>query len=138
MRKPDPKIQTLTTLELFSDCDRTQLSMIAGLADIATVPAGTALVTEGRPGTQCLVIVDGFVAVTANGQPLGTLGRGDVFGELSLLTGARRNATVTALTPLTILALDPRSFSELLRGVPAVQARIHAMAANRTLLSPAR
>lgn len=138
MRKLDPKIQTLTRLELFSDCDRTQLAMIGRLADITTVPAGTVLMTQGRPGTQCLVIVDGFATVTANGEPVATLGRGEVFGELSLLTKAPRNATVTAITPLTILALDPRSFSELLRAVPAVQARIQATATSRTLVSPAR
>lgn len=138
MRKPDPKIQTLMGLELFSGCDRTELALIAQLADITTVPAGTVLVTEGRPGTQCLAIVDGFATVTANGQRVAMLGRGEVFGELSLLTREPRNATVTATTPLTILALDPRSFSELLRAVPAVQARIRATAASRTLAASAR
>lgn len=138
MRRADPKIQTLARLQLFSECNRTELDLIAQLGDITTVPGGTILVTQGGPGTECMVIVDGFATVTANGQRLATLGRGEVFGELSLLTGAPRNATVTATTPLTVLVMHPSSFRGMLQAVPAVQARVQATAASRTLVAPAR
>lgn len=127
----DSKATQLRALEVFRDCRNDEMTWVSRLGDLATVPAGSVLVREGRPGTQFLVVVDGQATVTRAGAWLASLGRGDFFGEVSLLTGRARNATVTAVTPLTVLAFEPRGFAELLRRAPRAHHRITAAGQRR-------
>lgn len=121
---PDPKLETLRSLPLFRDCSRSQLELVARLADLTTVPVDTEVVTEGGSATQSLIIVAGRAVVTRGHEVIATLGPGELVGEAAVLRSCRRGATVTTSTPMTVLAFDPRSFRELLRSVPSVRARI--------------
>jgi CRP-like cAMP-binding protein len=71
------------------------------------------------------------VHVERNGKKIATLGPGAYFGELSLLDKGPRTATVTALTPLTVLVLGPREFSGVLDEVPELAHKLLATLAAR-------
>lgn len=110
----DPKIALLREVSLFSACSDTELAHIASLADEAELPEGRVLCQEGRPGAECFVVVAGKARATLGGEEIAVLGPGAIVGEMALLDRRPRSATVTAITPMDVLVLDPRSFSGLL------------------------
>lgn len=118
------KVQLLKNVSLFSACTSKELSRIASLAEEVRVPAGTTLTAEGKPGREFFAIADGQAKVMLRGKKLAALGPGSFFGEMSLLDQAPRAATVTALTDMTLLVLDARSFSTLLDQAPSVARKI--------------
>lgn len=120
----DPKLDRLEAIPLFAGCTRRELRTIGHLGDLATREAGTVLIQQGGWGGETFVIVDGTVSVSRDGRELATLGPGDVVGEIAVLAGGRRTATVTAETPVEVLAFDPRAFKSLLAVAPAVTRRM--------------
>jgi CRP-like cAMP-binding protein len=72
------------------------------------------LCREGQAGHQFFVVVEGQARVTMREREIATLGPGGFFGEMSLLDGGPRIATVTAATPMKLLVLDRREFRHLL------------------------
>lgn len=113
--------------------------LAAQLREEAYAP-GAAVVVEGNAGDRLYLVADGDAEVSAadpgSGQPipLAVLHAGDLFGELALLLPAeRRQATVTALTPLRLLALERGRFDALLAAYP--HARAALLDASRTLLT---
>jgi CRP-like cAMP-binding protein len=77
------------------------------------------------------VVVDGKVAVERGGKRIAVKGPGDFLGELALVTGRPRTATVTATTPLRALVVDGLSFDRLLRDVPAIAEKVNRAVAER-------
>jgi CRP/FNR family transcriptional regulator, cyclic AMP receptor protein len=118
MRKKDDRITQLRSIELFDACPERELTTIAGLVYETTVPEGRVLCKEGDFGREAFVIVDGQAEVSKGGAILAKLGPGDVCGEMALLDGDRRSATVTALTPMTVLVISVREFESLLHSAP--------------------
>jgi CRP-like cAMP-binding protein len=116
---------------LFAPATRRQQHQIAGLADDIEVPAGTRLTVQGRYAREFFVIADGYAEVRRDGELLATLGPGEFFGELGLLEGYARTATVVAATPMRLLVLAGREFRRLLDVVPAVAAEVEATAGAR-------
>jgi CRP-like cAMP-binding protein len=104
----------LRSIPLFATCNEKQLTQIDALVDECEVEAGETLTVEGKIGRETFVIASGEAVVTRNGTQLAVLGPGEFFGEMAVLQGRERIATVTARTPMKLLALDPRSFSRLL------------------------
>lgn len=99
---------------LFSECTDDELERIAALAQPARVPAGHVVVREGDPGGEFYVIVDGTGRVSVDGRPVADLGPGSFFGEMALLDGGDRLATVTAQTEMDLLVLHRDEFNEML------------------------
>src|SRR5262249_774725 len=94
----------------FTRFNEKELRRVAELARIVDVPAGTAVTQIGEPGNSFFVIIDGTVAVRT---PVGTgaqLHPGEFFGEMSLLDGEPRSATIVATTDLRLLVLHPSPF----------------------------
>jgi hypothetical protein len=86
-----------------------------------TVPAGTAVVTEGEPGDRFYVVAEGTVEVLMGGEPVRRLGGGAWFGELALLHDVPRTATVVAVDDLVLWAVRREEFLGVVAGVgPAV------------------
>lgn len=108
------KHEMLAGLPIFEGCPTKELRAVSPLFDVLTVAAGAVLVREGTPGLECFFVVDGRARVTLRGDVLGEVRPGDAVGELALLDASPRAATVVAETAMTLLTLDPRSFSELL------------------------
>ena len=121
MLRKDAKIELLKNVPLFSQCNKRQLASIASLADLISVPAGTQLITEGRPGLEFMVIVEGGGEVRRKGRKIDTLAPGDFIGEMALITGGPRNATVRTTTETSLLAVTGRQFWTLLEQAPGIQ-----------------
>ena len=121
MLRRDAKIELLKNVPLFSQCNKKQLASIASLADLISVPAGTQLITEGRPGLEFMVIVEGGGEVRRKGRKIDTLAPGDFIGEMALITGGPRNATVRTTTHTSLLAVTGRQFWTLLEQAPGIQ-----------------
>lgn len=117
-------LEHLATIRLFSSCSQRDLTKIARATDELTVPAGRVLVEQGGSGREAFVIVSGEASVSINGNKVVTLGAGKHFGELALLDGGPRTATVTALTDLTVLVIHQRAFLSLIDEVPGLARKI--------------
>jgi MFS family permease len=95
------------------------------------VAAGIAVVRQGDSGDRFYVVDSGTVAVEADGREVARLGPGECFGEIALLHGAPRMATVTALHPVRLYALDREDFLAVVTGSPRVAQQVRRFAASR-------
>jgi small-conductance mechanosensitive channel/CRP-like cAMP-binding protein len=100
-----------------------QIGDLAGRCAPAAFAAGHTLIAQGDVGASMFVILEGAAAVVVVGaagieQEVNTLATGDIVGEMSLLTGAPRNATVRALTPLRVLEIRKEAIGGLLAASP--------------------
>ncbi|HET6379999.1 MAG TPA: cyclic nucleotide-binding domain-containing protein [candidate division Zixibacteria bacterium] len=114
----DEKLELLSRVPLFSACDGRHLERIGMLADEVDVPAGKVLMRQGESGTDMMIVVRGRVGVERDGQRLNTLGPGEFFGEIALVDGGPRTATVTAEEPTTLLVLPRREFHTVMDEFP--------------------
>lgn len=123
----------LRDLDLFSEASRSELAVIAKQLTRLKVKAGRVLVREGGLGNEFMIMVSGMAEVTQGGRSIATIGRGDLVGEMALLqpVGARRNATVTAVTDAEIYAGSPSEFRRILEASPSVAAKVHRMIESR-------
>ncbi|WP_019877783.1 cyclic nucleotide-binding domain-containing protein [Sporichthya polymorpha] len=122
--KRDARIDAIADLEIFAGLDRRQLAKIASLSTQVTLPEGSVLCRRGERGREAFVLVEGSVAVCVEDQALAVLRPGAVFGEMSLLDGKPRVATVTATSQVSVLVISPLELASLLEAVPAVRSRI--------------
>ena len=125
------RVDLLRRVGLFSSCSRKELKEVASLTTPVEATEGEVLAREGKPGSELFVIASGSAKVTLRGKDLATLYPGDAFGEMALLDGGPRGATVTAETPMSLYVLGPREFSTLLEAVPAIGRKILASLARR-------
>jgi CRP-like cAMP-binding protein len=114
----DAKRDALASLEIFRHCTTDELDVLAQVSTRLDLPAGQVLCRQGDIGFEFFVIAEGEVAVGVDGHRVATLGRGNFVGEQSLLEHSRRNATVTALTPLSVYVFNLGEFSVLLHDAP--------------------
>jgi CRP-like cAMP-binding protein len=113
-------VETLSRVPLFEELDAAELRSIADSMHEANVPAGATVTAEGGPGDGFFVIGSGEAEVTIEGEPRATMSAGDYFGEIALLLGSNRTATVTATTDLRCYALTPWVFRTLVEGNPSI------------------
>lgn len=121
----------LSGVPLFSACSRRDLHRLAGAADEVRVEAGTELTREGSIGREAFVIVEGTAAVLKDGQEEAVLGPGDHFGELALLDGGPRTATVTATSDMVLLVLSKPAFNAVLDEIPTLAHKLLVSLAHR-------
>ena len=114
----DDRIDRLEEVNLLAGCSRKRLRAIAKISEVIEVPAGTVLARLGDPGEEFFLILDGSAHVEVSPRKRSRLGPGQYFGEMSLLDGGPRSATVVADTPLRLLVIKRRNFSTLLREAP--------------------
>jgi CRP-like cAMP-binding protein len=82
------------------------------------VPAGATILREGEQGTTLFVVVDGIVDVLVGTAQVATIGPGGIVGEMAVVTGQPRSATVVARTRAWLAPIDERQFAHLLRHTP--------------------
>ena len=121
----------LKKLPLFEDLPHRDLERIAMWADEVDVAEGKHLIEQGAFGHEFFVIEDGTAEVTHDGTVIAELSRGDYFGELALLEHQRRQATVTATTPLRVVVMFQREFEAMEHEMPEVAERVRATVARR-------
>jgi len=122
----DPAIDALKPN--FTDQELTEL---AQLATPVEVEAGTQLTVEGDLGRQAVIIVKGTATVRRNEAFIAQVGPGDMVGEIALLSGEPRTATVVADTDATVYALSANEFASLMHRCPALERRLAANAVRR-------
>jgi uncharacterized protein YhbP (UPF0306 family) len=102
---------------VFGALPEQQADAIAGRLGRATVPAGTIIVRQGGPAEKFFIIVDGMVEVIredgGSERVVATLGPGEFFGEVAILRDMPRTATVRAVTAVSLLTMDDRTFRSL-------------------------
>ena len=113
--------------------DEREIDMLASRARFLSYPAGATPIEEDGPGHSMFVIVKGRVRVTVAGEAetVATLGPGDIVGEMSLLTGARRSATVTATEPVEVIEVNKQALAHVLAQSPTLVARFVEMLTRR-------
>ncbi len=120
-RKAD--LDQLARVPLFSACDDRALAALDRLVERYDAADGEVVVREGEPGTALYVLVDGTAVVDRGGAPVAVLGEGQYFGELAVLDGGPRNATVTMTAAGRVLVVQQRELFALLDD-PAVARRL--------------
>jgi CRP/FNR family cyclic AMP-dependent transcriptional regulator len=129
----DPR-QTLKSTPFFSEVlDDKELNLLAAHAHFVSYPKGATPSEEDAPGHAMFVVVSGEAEVTVMGDktPVARLRAGDIFGEMSLLTGARRSATVTAVTPLETIEVSKQALAHVLEHSPDLVDRFVQMLSRR-------
>jgi CRP-like cAMP-binding protein len=105
----------LAEVALFSKCTARERRAVARHAQIVEVPAGTDLVVEGEPGDALFVILGGHAVIRKDGVEVNRVGPGSYLGELAILDGEPRAATVTSTTDVRVAVIGVRMFRTLLR-----------------------
>ena len=118
--RKNAKVKLIKSVPLFSSCSKKELEAIASQADELVVPAGKTLTKEGARGREFMVIVDGAADVRKKGRKINTLGSGDFLGEIALISGGPRTATVTTTSDVDILVLTDRAFRQLTKQMPSI------------------
>jgi CRP/FNR family transcriptional regulator, cyclic AMP receptor protein len=127
----DEKIDLLRTVPLFAELGNRELERISTLADIVDLPADRPLMTQGQHGAQMFILVSGRARVERDTQPINEVGPGEVIGEIALLDGGPRTATVTLTEPSRLLVLARREFQALMDEFPDIRLRVLEAVARR-------
>lgn len=121
---------TLLASPLAETASHDELRQLDRIGTIVPVSAGRRIIAEGAVGRECFVVLDGEFAVEST-VARGTLGAGDVAGELALMTGRRGSATVEASSDAAVYAFNRREFAALFDAAPRLRARVVAGARDR-------
>jgi CRP-like cAMP-binding protein len=125
------KQDLIQTIPLFSDASRRELEELARIADVIDLPAGKRLMREGDRGREFFALLEGTADVTRRGQLLSTLGPGDFFGEIALVSRVPRTATVVTTSPAQALVIAEQSFERMLQLDPDIRLRVLGSLAER-------
>lgn len=120
----DHKVELLRQVRLFQGLSRKDLATVARAAKEVSYAAGRDITTQGRGGTGFHVIVEGAANVIINGRTQQRLGPGDHFGEIAVIDGGPRSATVTAESEVRTLALTTWEFRPLLQENPHIAIKL--------------
>lgn len=121
----------IAQIPMFSTCTKRELTVIARAAKEVTHREGAVIAREGQRGLGLFVILDGRCSVTIGGLHKATLGPGDFFGEIALLDGGPRTATVTALTDVRLAGITEWVFRGLLQEHPGIAVKTLESVAGR-------
>ena len=110
-----PKLDSmLAAVPLFEGLSKRQLKQVAKLATLVEHPQGTTIVKQGGPGESLMAVISGEAKIQVNGKTVGRVLPGDHFGEISLLDGGARSASVISATPVTLLRIPHEDFLKAL------------------------
>ena len=115
-----PSIEFLKRVAIFSEVSDKGLREIAESMTRREYAAGHAITGEGEGGVGFFLLESGTATVSRNGEKLATLGSGDHFGEVALLAGSERTATVTTDDAVVCWAMSAWVFKPMLRNQPTV------------------
>jgi CRP-like cAMP-binding protein len=125
------ELTRLNAFPLFAGLADDELEPIAAAASEVEAAEGETLATEGDFGYALYAIESGTADVTADGEHLRSLGPGDVFGEIAIISSGRRTASVTATSPMRLIALFKRDVWALEKRSPDAVGRLRALIADR-------
>jgi CRP/FNR family cyclic AMP-dependent transcriptional regulator len=111
-------LEHLKGVALFSACTKKELELISGATTELRFPAGQVLARAGDSGHEFIVIVEGSAHVELGERTVATIGAGEFFGEIALLDGGPRTATIVADTDLVAEVIGQREFATLIEDSP--------------------
>ena len=123
-RKPAESVAWLSGIPFFEGFSDDELHRVLDLSDQIEAAAGTVLVDQGDPGTDCYVVVEGTASVYVRGEHVATSGPGSMVGEMALIDHRPRTATVVADTDMKLLRFRTRAFRTLLDEMPKASERV--------------
>jgi cAMP-dependent protein kinase regulator len=136
--RPDLAAASAGSSPLFGDFSADELAAVIHGLDLYSLAPGDLVVSQGEPGRSLFVVVSGTLKVwvregEGRSRPVRSLGEGDFFGEVSLLTGRPRTATVTAATRADLLELGWSRVEEIVRDHPRVADVLRAFCDERLM-----
>ena len=126
MLRKNAKIELLKRVPLFERCSKRELGEIAMLADELDLPSARDLTREGAGGFEFIILVEGQADVVRGVRVVNELGPGDFVGEIALVSGKPRTATVRTRGPARVLVLTASGFRTLMRDVPSIKDKVLA------------
>jgi CRP/FNR family transcriptional regulator, cyclic AMP receptor protein len=121
----------LGQVPLFSNLSRRHLRRLADQAEEASYAGGATIVADGDEGDTFYVILEGEAKVVRGNRTISRMGPGEFFGEISLLDGGPRTASVIADTPVLAARLSKRSFDRMVLDEPGLAAKLLSVVARR-------
>ena len=125
-KKIDDGAERLAKIELFEGFTPAELARVAELVEEVDAEQGAVLTEQGKPGTEAYIVIEGRATFEVGGERKGSIGPGELIGEMALIDNRPRVGTVRTLTPMKLLALDAAQFRKLLDEMPK---------ANRAIMS---
>lgn len=118
-------VRVLAAVPLFSGMSKRRLRSLSDRAEVVAYGPNRIVLGEGvRGGGSAFVLLDGTARVEVRGRTVGRLGPGDVFGELALLDGRPRSASVVAASDIVTARLSRTAFLDLVRSDPDIALRV--------------
>jgi CRP/FNR family transcriptional regulator, cyclic AMP receptor protein len=121
----------LKRIPIFHDVPDEDLTVITTFATSDEVPEGAVIVKEGDYANAFMAIEEGTAKVTRNGEHVGDLGPGDIFGEVGLIEREKRTATVEATSRVKLIKIEHWELQRMKKKLPDVYGRIAQLAEER-------
>ncbi len=121
----------LKRIPIFADVPEEDLTVITTFATTEEAPEGKVVVREGDYANAFMAIEEGTAKVTRDGEQIGELGPGDIFGEVGLIEKEKRGATVEATSRLRLIKIEHWELQRMKKKLPHVYEKISALAAER-------
>lgn len=117
-------IAALASIDIFSGLSKKELAAIDRLMTPIEIKAGKEFIREGSVGREAFIVVDGTASVWRNGKLIASVEKGAIMGEMALLAGTPRSATVRAETDVTVEVLNRGEFEQLLDESPGLARKL--------------
>jgi CRP/FNR family cyclic AMP-dependent transcriptional regulator len=118
------ELDMLAEVPLFSGCSQTELRAIARLGTPVPIDTGRVLMRKGEVGSEFYLVRQGTASCNVGRRHVTNFGPGDFFGEMALLEGGLRTATITALEPMEVIVLHKSEFRDLLMASPSISLKL--------------
>jgi CRP/FNR family cyclic AMP-dependent transcriptional regulator len=138
MASRSEQVNLLSGVELFAGLTKKEAGKVLQFMRDLNFGAGKVMVQEGDNGGRFFLIVSGTAVVTRNGRRVRKLGPGDSFGDIALIDGGPRSATVTAETPITTMSLAIWNFKAALLENPSITYKLLLVLCKRLRESESR
>lgn len=120
-------VSTLSGYDTFANCSKDDVNALVEAGSRFTLPAGWPLVQEGIPADACYVITEGTARIFHQREQIAEIGPGDLVGEMALLGGGQRRATVTSSSRIVGLRIENEKLGPVLQEHPAVAEAFRAV-----------
>jgi CRP/FNR family cyclic AMP-dependent transcriptional regulator len=121
----------LKRIPIFENVPDEDLTVITTFATSDEFPEGAVIVKEGDYANSFMAIEEGTAKVTRNGEHVGELGPGDIFGEVGLIEKEKRTATVEATSRVKLIKIEHWELQRMKKKMPDVYEKIERVAAER-------
>ncbi|HEX2178412.1 MAG TPA: cyclic nucleotide-binding domain-containing protein [Actinomycetota bacterium] len=124
VHRSDPKLERLAELEYFDGCSRRELAIAARMVDYVQAESGTVVVDEGTRAGQVVIVSRGKARILRQGAQAGVATKGEVFGEMAVLSHLPYSETLVAQGSVEVAVIAARDFLDLVTAVPCLAQRV--------------